>query len=361
MPKLAAALHAVTPREKAGATTSSRFAFQAHVSLAKMLDLHEADTDFRALLDYHDDLTILSDSSPDPTEAAFFQIKGKKSGSWTPALLVKPQGTAPQTIVGKMYHHTVGFGPSVAGSTFLSNAAFRFTLNDGKKTTSDNIAIEFVALSKTDQDSLKKALDLDFRPPRSPDEASILKFERTPVPLTDYEVFLRGRLVIAVGDDTGVSVNGLYRLLIEEITKRANDTTDCTTTSEIFASKSFCRAELQSAISAAQTRRSVLDHWAIVDEELKAASRSFRDRIGLHTEIISYVQARAKRDATATAVSDAARLAASHQRHALDGTDSLLAAAEVLRVNIVLPPATPLTGQALEAAILVEAFEAIHG
>ena len=165
MTQLAAALDAVTPREKSGSTTSSRFAFQAHVSLAKMLDLHEAGTDFRALLDYYDDLTILSDSSPSPAGAAFFQIKGMKSGSWTPARLVKAEGKAPQTIVGKMYHHTVGFGSSVTACTFVSNAPFSFTLSDGKPTTVDNVAIAFTALSSKDQSSLKKALDLDFKPP----------------------------------------------------------------------------------------------------------------------------------------------------------------------------------------------------
>lgn len=361
MTQLAAALDAVTPREKSGATTSSRFAFQAHVSLAKMLDLHEADTDFRVLLDYYDDLTILSDSSSSPAEAAFFQIKGKKSGSWTPAQLVKADGKAPQTIVGKMYHHTVGFGTAAVQCTFVSNAAFSFTLGDGKPTTADNIEIAFSTLCTDDQKSLKQALDLDFKPPRSPDEATILRFERTLVPLTAYDVFLRGRLVVTVGDDIGVSVNGLYRLLMEEITSRANDTTECTTTSEIFALKSLCRADLQSAISAAQSRRSVLDHWTIIDEELKAAARTTRDRIALHTSAISYIQARAKRDAAATALSDASRQASSDSVVALDATTSLLTAATVLRMAIALPPSTPFAGQSLEAAMLVEAFEAIHG
>ncbi|WP_340646739.1 dsDNA nuclease domain-containing protein [Phenylobacterium sp.] len=358
---LASALQTVTPREKSGATTSSRFAFQAHVSLAKMLDLHDADTDFRALLDYYDDLTIFSDSTADPSEARFFQIKGKKSGSWTAAQLVKPEGKAPQTVVGKMYHHTAGFGASAAACTFVSNAPFSFTLSDGTKTTSDSVSVEFSALGKDDQDSFRKALDLDFKPPRSPDEASVLKFERTSVPLTDYEVFLRGRLVITVGDDTGIPVNALYRLLIEEITKRANDTSDCTTPSEIFGSKSFCRAELQSAISAAETRFSVLDHWAIIDEELKDASRSTKDRIRLRTSMISYVRARGKRDAAATALSAAARLAASQHVTDLDGTETLIAAGGVLQLNTVLPSQTPFSGLELEAAILVEAFEAIHG
>lgn len=144
-------------------------------------------------------------------------------------------------------------------------------------------------------------------PPRSPDESAILRFERTPVPLTDFDIFLRGRLVIAVGDDIGVSVNGLYRLLVEEITRRANDTRECPTAGEVFAWKSFCRADLQNAISAAQSRRSVLDHWTIIGEEMKAAGRSTRDRIALHTHILSYLQARAKRDAAATALSAATR------------------------------------------------------
>jgi hypothetical protein len=249
----------------------------------------------------------------------------------------------------------------VNACTFVTNASFSFTLSDGKATTADDSDIGFLNLGVAEQNVLKGGLDLDFKPPRSPDEATILRFERTQVPLTGYDLFLRGRLVVAVGDDTGLSVNGLYRLLVDEIVSRANDTNACISAADMFARKSLCKADLDGAISAAQTRRSVLDHWTIVDDELKSEGRTSRDRIGLHTAALSYIQARAKRDDDATLVSNAARKAATDSAAALDGTTSLIAAATVLRLATTLPLGIQIAGDALEAAMLVEAFEAIHG
>jgi hypothetical protein len=361
MSGLPTALATVQPREKSGARTGSRYAFQAHVSLAKLLDLHTAGTDFRAVFDYFDDLTILSDASPSPASAEFFQIKGKQSGAWTAVQLARAEGNAPQTIVGKMYYHTVGFGSAVASCGFVTNAPFDFTLSSGEKTTPDHMTIAFGSLGTDDQRRLKAALDLDFKPPRLPDEAIILKFERTLVPLSAYDRFLKGCLVEVLGDNCSVAVNGLYRLLIEEITKRANDATTCANMNDVFARKSLCRRDLQDAISAAETRRSVLDHWDIVDEELKDAGRSTRERIGLHTAAITYVQERAKRGPATSEFASAARSAARAHKAALEGTTSMIAAAASLAAVTSLPPGSPCAGEAREAAFLVETFEALHG
>ena len=65
------------PREKAGPRTGARYAFQAHVSLAKVLEIHETGVDYRAVFDHFDDLALLNGSN-NPDEVEFFQIKGKQ-------------------------------------------------------------------------------------------------------------------------------------------------------------------------------------------------------------------------------------------------------------------------------------------
>ena len=150
MSALATAIVKAKPREKAGARTGARYAFQAHVSLAKLLDLHEGGIDYRAIFDHFDDLAIL-DSSAMPSLADFFQIKGKKSGAWTAATLCAVSKESPGTTVGKMFHHTTIFGAAVNSATFLTNAPFRFELAGGAKSTPDHVKIPLTGLGPKDR------------------------------------------------------------------------------------------------------------------------------------------------------------------------------------------------------------------
>ena len=150
MSALATAIVKAKPREKAGARTGARYAFQAHVSLAKLLDLHEGGIDYRAIFDHFDDLAIL-DSSAMPSLADFFQIKGKESGAWTAATLCAVSKESPGTTVGKMFHHTTIFGAAVNSATFLTNAPFRFELAGGAKSTPDHVKIPLTGLGPKDR------------------------------------------------------------------------------------------------------------------------------------------------------------------------------------------------------------------
>jgi len=157
MTVLTTALVTLKPREKAGARTGARYAFQAHVSLAKVLEIHESGVDYRAVFDHFDDLAILNGSdSPDKVE--FFQIKGKQTGAWTAASLCVLGKEIPRTTVGKMYHHTESFGSAVAACVFLTNAPFQFMLADGTKTGLDHVKIPYASVGSKDRARFAAAL-----------------------------------------------------------------------------------------------------------------------------------------------------------------------------------------------------------
>jgi hypothetical protein len=227
MTELTIALVTARPREKAGARTGARYAFQLHVSLAKVLEIHQAGVDYRAVFDHFDDLAILKDSA-NPDQVEFFQIKGKQQGCWTAANLCVLGNEVPRTTVGKMYHHTKIFGSAVAGCVFLTNAPFKFTLSDGTKTGPDHIKISYASVGSKDTARFAAALEPDFPSPRSPTEDSVLRFERTDVPVNGYDLVLKGKLVDIVENKDGVAVGALYRTFVEDITTKANDTTECT-------------------------------------------------------------------------------------------------------------------------------------
>jgi hypothetical protein len=166
-----AALHNKKPREKAGAQTASRFEFQANFSILKMLELHEAGFDFRALFDHFDDLSILN-SSTDPSGISFFQIKGRSNEqSWTIKQIAKEDkgATPPRSIVGKMYKNAADFSTATDRIVFASNASFALRLKDETKTNADNHAIAGRDLHPSELQLIDAALEVDFPSPRKPD------------------------------------------------------------------------------------------------------------------------------------------------------------------------------------------------
>lgn len=360
MTALATAIVKVKPRERAGARTGARYAFQAHVSLAKLLDLHEVGSDYRAIFDLFDDLTIL-DNAAIPAIADFFQIKGKETGVWTAARLCKPSKDAPRTTVGKMFHHATIFGSAVNSATFLTNAPFKFELADGGKSTPDHVNIALTDLGPNDRARISAALDLDFPPPRSPDESTVIAFARTSVPVKGYDLLLKGRLVDFLNGKDGVVVGAAYRTLVEEISAKANDTTEYDTLEKVFLYKSLCRADVQLVLDAATKHDSILDNWYVVDDELKAANYTYSERIKIKTATVEYIRDRSKRVGAITALSIAVKLGAAQAVQNVAQATGLLQAANALREAVPESDLAPHPELVLQSALLVEAFEVVNG
>lgn len=359
MNEFVATIVSAKPREKSGPTTGARYAFQSHVSLAKLLDLHETGDDYRAIFDYFDDLTIL-DASSTPTIAQFFQIKGKDAGAWTAASLCVPSGHTPQTLVGKMFHHTTIFGGAVKCATFLTNAPFKFELSDGLKSTPDHTNIPLTALGPKDSARIAKALDLDFPGPRSPDESEILVFARTWVPLNGYTQWIKGRLVDFLDETHSGLVVAIYRTLIEEISAKTHDTTECNSLVDLFLHKSLCRESVQSVFDSAAKREAILENWPVVDDELKGENRTYAERIRIKTATVDYLQARSKRAREVAALSSAIKQGATQVVGATQATgllDLANAISQFVPVSVVAsyPPSV------VQAALLVGAFEVLNG
>ncbi len=350
----------VQPREKAGPRTSARFAFQVHASLAKLLELHEKGVDYRALFDHFDDLAILVGSA-EPTSVEFFQIKGRETGPWTTAPLCKAEGVMPRTTIGKMYHHTLAFADMLVATVFLTNAAFEFELANGKPSSPDHAVIAYPDLGPKAKKAVAKALEQDFPSPRMPDESSIVRFERTRVPLPGYDTYLRGRLVEFLHEMAVGSVNAVYKTLITEVTAKTNDTTECAQLVDLYASKSLCRDDLEKVFCEAQVRRNILDDWIVVDGELQAAGRSSLDRIRLKTAVALYQRNRSKRLLAIDELHSTLRVAAGVATCKLSKVSDLLGAAAELSAQVDPSFRATYDDWTWEAALLVEAFDAVNG
>ena len=360
MTSLTSILLTAQPREKAGARTGARFAFQIHASLAKLLELHEAGADYRALFDHFDDLVVLVGSA-EPTSMRFFQVKGRESGPWKTTQLCAASGEAPRTTIGKMYHHTIVFGDQVTSAVFLTNAAFDFALAAGGSSSPANMNITYTELAPKAKAAFAAALEPDFPSPRTPDESDVIVFERTLVPVQGYDTFVQGRLTEFFGDEADVRVPPLYRTLVAEITTRSNNITACSTLEELYARKSLARSDLESVFHQARKQRNIMDHWQGVDDELKAAGRPLPNRLRLQTAATTYIRNRSKRMPEAAALHSALKRAAALVAEAISQSASLCDAAGAIAEQVDQGLKAGYDDMMWEAGLLVEAFDAVNG
>lgn len=359
MTTLASAITAAQPREKAGARTSARFAFQVHVSLDKLLDLHNAGVDYLALFDHFDDLTIISGAS-DLIGLNFYQIKGRESKPWKATDLCRASGDAPRTTIGKMYYHTVPFSGRVKAAVFLTNAPFDFALAAGGRSTPDHMVLVFPDLAPAEHVTFAKALEPDFPTPRTPFEGDIIRFERTQVPLVGYDTFLKGRLVELFSDLPGAAIAPLWRTLVAEITTKSNDTTMCANFKDLYSQKGLRRDDIERVLSEAGKHRDILGYWDSLDAEMRQAGRSLPARIKVKTAITNYLRNRSKRVPGISMLCNALREAAVISVYRLSGAETVCEAAGLLESWLDPNLKAAYDGATLEAAFLVEAFDALN-
>src|SRR5690348_12284908 len=79
-------------RENSGSISSNGFDYQKDWSICKLLEEHQKSKDYTLLFDFHEDLVVL-DSELNPVHADFYQIKTKKTGSWTMHQLLRRQNS----------------------------------------------------------------------------------------------------------------------------------------------------------------------------------------------------------------------------------------------------------------------------
>jgi hypothetical protein len=291
-------LRKTKPREKAGARTAARFEFQVNFSILKILDVHEAGGDYRAIFDYFDDLTIL-DSSSSPKRIDFFQIKGLSSGSWTIKQLVKEDKATlpPRSIIGRMYKNAKDFAAFTNSITFVSNGPFKVTLKDGTTSTENNVRIIGSDLSDSEITGIEIVLETDFPAPRNPTCAEILIFERTNLPLQEQAIFVTGRLVEHLekcSSGESFTVKALYDVLYRNIFARTGSTEETNSLDGVWERKSLARNEIAALIARAVQKQQFETLWPLISDELRAAGYTAMNIIKIHTESIRHLKSKAK-------------------------------------------------------------------
>jgi Cap4 dsDNA endonuclease len=358
MTNLLTAVSFAKPREKSGAHTMARYGFQVHASIVKMLELHEAGRDYRAVFDHFDDLVIF-DKSELPENADFYQIKSQSKGSWSLKNMTKNDGNGPPpvTFVGRLHHHMGVFAQTITKLGFLSNAGFKLKLANGTFTTDDHRVVSATDLHSDEVELLKETVEKDAISPPASNGSHLFAFERTALGIIDQDVFVKGRLVKFVEERGGaepVPVISLYQTLLSSVFIKTGITQEFTTLAEFYDRKTLSRADIEAMFVRATAGRRFQESWSIIHSELAAAGMMTRQILMLQNSCLRYMRARSAGEPGALDFSAAA--SASLLAHQIDvyACDSLTEMAERLEQWL------QTDYEHRNGAFYVESFEAMN-
>lgn len=153
----------VKPRELKGADTTGKYDYQKDISICMLLEYHIKANDYLFIFEYHDDLVILN-SEFTPSEYNFFQIKGHDKGSYTLTSILQRKKLMDgwsNSILGKLYNHTMVFKDEVKSVNFITNRDFNiaYGVDDNCKNYTE-ICIK--DLSKKELNNLNTKLKEEF-------------------------------------------------------------------------------------------------------------------------------------------------------------------------------------------------------
>lgn len=221
MTELKTKLTSTPQREDSGASTNSRYHYQALCGLLLVLERHKLGNEYALVFEYHDDIAIF-DHRYEPERVRFYQVKSKKSGNWTPASLTKrdtKKKKDAQSILGKMYDNVVTFGEAVERSTFLTNAPANFA----------PLGKETFCLDECEADTLTEIVKKieDESSAEDAIKSELLWIERTNLSLDDADTHAKGKLEAFVVESLGhveFSLSALFKAVSEECDTKSRAT-----------------------------------------------------------------------------------------------------------------------------------------
>lgn len=208
------------PREISGSRAANRFDYQKNWAICLLLELYEDQSDFLLLLDYHDDIAVL-DSEENPKLCRFYQVKTKDPGTWTLAQLLtrkKPHNS----ILGKLFLHTLTFGDVVEKLIIVSNARLEGNLESGEK-TSNFSDFPFSALNTKSYQELCNSLKDELDLPEIPLIKEMLCYLHSDLGTHAHPEQVQGKLVDffdRLNPEGKHNIKAIYRALSDEFSRK---------------------------------------------------------------------------------------------------------------------------------------------
>jgi hypothetical protein len=265
-------IFATPRRETGGSVAANRTDYQQSWTFCLLLTLHEQGTDYAVLLDFHDDVVVL-DSSADPKEMDFYQVKSKSSGNWTITQLLacpKGEGKSGNSICGKMYANKVAFSHVTKSLNFVTNAPFKVRLKDAAKDTEVD-EFELKQLAQEINNRYAESLRQEHKLSGPPDEVPT-NFRRVALPHQGHQDQAQGRFAMFLEKQKPngrFAVSAAFRAVASVIAKKTGDERKPANRDDMLLFKAVTRANF-AAMLADILKDDEADRWKDISAALMA-------------------------------------------------------------------------------------------
>lgn len=233
-------------REKSGAQTFDKYAFQYHWALYRVISDHDKANEYAVFIELHEDVVVSDSLDVTVAKFEFNQVKTNKTPFNTYQLVFLKKGG--KSVLGKLVKSSIAKPYTKAIESLNLIATKKFNLELRKKDVELNI-IKKEDLSdnqlKDLEDELKKELGI-------PELPANVKFIFSDLPDNNYQTFLIGaiaELINKLFPGSYSNAKDIYTLLIDELYRKGKVTYDFTQWDELLNSKALTSIQITKVIN----------------------------------------------------------------------------------------------------------------
>lgn len=233
-------------REKSGAATFDKYAFQYHWALYRVISNHADQKEYAVIIELHEDVVVSNSLEVDKAKFEFNQVKTNKTPFNTYQLVEKKKSGS--SVLGKLINGVSNKPYVTYIETLNLVTSNKFSLELAKENVELKIIrkedLSIKQISELEKE-LKKEIGIEELPVN-------LRFIISDIPDSDYQTILIGtiaKLVNGLFPGSYTNAESIYTLLIDELYRKGKVTYDFAKWDELIKNKALTSIQVTKVIN----------------------------------------------------------------------------------------------------------------
>lgn len=265
-------------REKKGAETFSKYEYQYHWALHKLLGEHKQQKEYAIFVELHEDVVFSNSLLKETAEFEFFQIKENSgSSAYTETSLTTIKSKSKNSVLGKLIQSYEGksFKDVVLSTNLVATSGF------SKSMVANNLELEEISVKDLKLRSLakfKKSILTELQREECPVNIKFIVSKLVPESQRAGVIEAIVDLISIIYPNSQYDPANIYRVLIDELHRKGQVQYDYSQWDSLLKNKALTSETVQRTIEAHSSIRGLEDlekdaQWCISDLGLNFSRR----------------------------------------------------------------------------------------
>jgi hypothetical protein len=234
-------------RETSGSTTFSKYEYQYHWALCKIIDEQREAGEYALFMEFHEDVVLAHSLNREVAEFEFYQIKNISSPKYNVNNLTKRTGDK-NSILGKLINSAINkpFTSKITTINLVASCGYSLDQSD------NNLYLEVLTagdLSEPEKKDLKEKLSIELGVDDIPEN---LRFIVPTLGLKDQQDSVIGKISKLISDvfpNSHCDATNIYRALIDELHRKGVVSYDYNKWDDLLEKKALTSPKVTEAIN----------------------------------------------------------------------------------------------------------------